>query len=105
MLKLQIETDLKRDQMAQELELKKAEIEAKYAAQVNMERIRIEQERERTDYEWAKEKLAAQNEREAEYQKRQAMEQEAELQAQQIAEQMAMSQQMTTEEQMPPMGM
>ncbi|QTG15724.1 hypothetical protein G6M86_21000 [Agrobacterium tumefaciens] len=103
LLKLQIETDLKRDQMAQDLELKKAEIEAKYNAQVNMERIRIEQEKVRTDYEWAMEQLAAQNEREAERQKRQAMEQEAEMQAQQIAEQMAMAQQMP--EQTPPMGM
>lgn len=37
------EMDLKRDQMAQDFELKKAEIEAKYSAQVAIERLKLEQ--------------------------------------------------------------
>ena len=38
-----IEMDLRRDQMAQDFELKRAEIEAKYSAQVQIERLKLEQ--------------------------------------------------------------
>jgi hypothetical protein len=41
--KFAAEMDLKRDQMAQDRELKKAEIEAKYAAQVAIEQLKLEQ--------------------------------------------------------------
>lgn len=41
--KLSAEMDLRRDQMAQDFALKKAEIEAKYAAQVEVERLKLEQ--------------------------------------------------------------
>ncbi|GCA50629.1 hypothetical protein KGO5_03076 [Sinorhizobium sp. KGO-5] len=43
MTKLGAQQDFERDQMAQDLELKKAEIEAKYAAQVEVERLKLEQ--------------------------------------------------------------
>ncbi|WP_455918657.1 portal protein [Ensifer canadensis] len=43
MSKFAVEMDLKRDQMAQDFELKRAEIEAKYAAQVEVERLKLEQ--------------------------------------------------------------
>lgn len=51
--KLRMEDDLKRDQMAQDLEIKRAEIEAKYQAQVNIARIQQEQARERNDLDFA----------------------------------------------------
>lgn len=51
--KLRMEDDLKRDQMAQDLELKRAEIEAKYQAQVDIARIQQEQARERNDLDFA----------------------------------------------------
>ncbi|RVM26264.1 portal protein [Sinorhizobium meliloti] len=41
--KFAAEMDFKRDQLAQELELKRAEIEAKYAAQVAIEQLKLEQ--------------------------------------------------------------
>ncbi len=53
MRKLYVENDLKRDQMAQDLELKRAEIEAKYNAEVNVAQIQAEQERHRTDVDYA----------------------------------------------------
>ncbi|WP_318859065.1 portal protein [Sinorhizobium meliloti] len=43
MQKFVAEMDLKRDQMAQEFALKQAEIEAKYAAHVEVERLKLEQ--------------------------------------------------------------
>ncbi|MCK3776209.1 portal protein [Ensifer sesbaniae] len=43
MTKFNLEMDFKRDMAAQEFELKKAEIEAKYAAQVQVERLKLEQ--------------------------------------------------------------
>jgi len=43
MSKLALELDLKRDQMAQDFELKRAEIQAKYSAQVQIERLKLEQ--------------------------------------------------------------
>lgn len=56
--KLRIEDDFKRDQMAQDLELKRAEIEAKYQAQVDIARIQQEQARQRNDVDFA---IAAQD--------------------------------------------
>ncbi|UVV67077.1 portal protein [Brucella anthropi] len=53
MRKLYVENDLKRDQMAQDLELKRAEIEAKYQAEVNVAKIQAEQDRRRTDVDYA----------------------------------------------------
>ncbi|QRM54739.1 hypothetical protein [Sinorhizobium sp. BG8] len=58
MNKLIVENDLKRDQMAQDLELKRAEIEAKYQAQVDIARIQQEQARQRNDVDFA---IAAQD--------------------------------------------
>ncbi|MDX1114782.1 portal protein [Sinorhizobium medicae] len=43
MAKLAAQQDFERDKMAQDRELKKAELEAKYAAQVEIERLKIEQ--------------------------------------------------------------
>lgn len=53
MQKLIYENDLKRDQMAQDLYLKEAEIKAKYGAQVDIARIQQEQARERADVDFA----------------------------------------------------
>lgn len=47
MQKFIAETDLKRDQMAQDFALKKAEIEAKYAAQIDVARLKVEQTMQR----------------------------------------------------------
>ncbi len=46
MRKLYVENDLKRDQMAQDLELKRAEIEAKFNAEVNVAQIQAEETRQ-----------------------------------------------------------
>lgn len=43
MAKARMDDDRLRDQMAQDFELKRAEIEAKYAAQVQIERLKLEQ--------------------------------------------------------------
>ncbi|XUY28548.1 portal protein [Agrobacterium sp. rho-8.1] len=85
MRKLIIENDLKRDQMAQDLELKRAEIEAKYSAQVDIARIGQEQARERSDVDFA---IAAQD---AQVQIKAAQQQQA--QQEQAAAQQAMQQQ------------
>jgi hypothetical protein len=42
--KLSAEMDLKRDEMAQEFALKNAEIQARYAAQVDVARLKAEQD-------------------------------------------------------------
>lgn len=47
MQKFVFEMDFKRDQMAQDFALKQAEIEAKYRAQVDVERLKIEQQIQR----------------------------------------------------------
>lgn len=61
--KLRAENDLERDRMAQDLELKKAEITAKFAADVDIARIQFEQERARNDIEWAIANQEATNQR------------------------------------------
>lgn len=90
MRKLIIENDLKRDQMAQDLELKRAEIEAKYQAQVDIARIQQEQARQRNDVDFA---IAAQD---AQVQVKQA-------QAQQDAQEQQAMQAMQAQAQQPPM--
>lgn len=85
--KLRMEDDLKRDQMAQDLEIKRAEIEAKYQAQVNIARIQQEQARERNDLDFA---VAA---NEAQTQIKEAQQQQAQQEqaaAAQAAQQQAM---------------
>lgn len=82
--KLRVENDLARDRMAQDLELKKAEIEAKYRAQVDIARIQSEQQRTLNDVEYAM--MQAENASAAQMQREQA--QQA-MMAQQTAAQQA----------------
>jgi hypothetical protein len=49
MLKLKMEDDRLRDQMAQDFELQRAEITAKYSAQVDTARVQAQQDADRTD--------------------------------------------------------
>ena len=93
LIELRVEDDRKRDEMQQDFALKQAEIQAKYAAQVDIARIQMEQARQRNDVDFA-------------IQTQQSMQAAAERQqqAQQQQEQIAQTQlaQQMQAQQMPP---
>ncbi|MDR6757206.1 hypothetical protein J2Y48_002502 [Mycoplana sp. BE70] len=94
--KLRVENDFKRDQMVQDFELKRAEIEAKYQAQVDIARIQQEQARERSDVDFA---IAAQD---AHAQIKTAMQQQDAQEAQVQQEQAALAQAAQQQPAIPP---
>jgi hypothetical protein len=89
--KLRVQDDFNRDKMAQEFELAHAELQAKYAAQVDIRRLELEQEKERNNVDWAiaqEQAMTARNEQMA--------------QQKQMEAQMAQQQAQMQQPQMPP---
>lgn len=84
MWKARLDDDRQRDRMAQEFELKRAEIQAKYQAQVDIARVQMEQARQRNDVDFA---IAAQDAQlQAKQAQAQAQQQAVEAQQQQAAQ-------------------
>lgn len=82
--KLRVEDDFKRDELATKFEIDKAEIEAKYGAQVDIARLQAETERTRTNVEAADiMQRAQQDQRQAEAEARAQAEQQRQAQVQQ----------------------
>lgn len=84
--KLRVEDDLKRDQMVADIELKRAEIAARFAADVDIARIQAEQAAARYDVDWARQQ--EQNRKVDESR----LEQEKQMQAMMAQSQLAQSQ-------------
>lgn len=103
--KLRVEDDFRRDELAQKLEIERAEIAARYGAQIDIARIEMEQARDRKDVEWAIEKQRLDTERQTAISQNKQMEQmlmEQQMAAQQQAQQMPPEMQMP-EQMVPPM--
>lgn len=77
LIKLRVEDDRKRDEMAQDFELRKAEIQAKYAAQIDIARIQLEQAAQRNGVDLA---IQAQQTQQAALEQQQQAEQQAQAQ-------------------------
>lgn len=100
--KLILENDRIRDLAFADLEVKRAEIAAKYGAQVNMALIKAEQDTKRTDIDFAIAEQDAQVQLQAAREQERAEEQQAEAQAQEQAMQALQALQGGAMQQMPP---
>jgi hypothetical protein len=95
--KLRVEDDRKRDQMIQDLQLKIAELAGKYATEVNIAAIEADQNKQRTNVDWA----ISQNEAEAR-RKQEEAERQQQIQAQ-MEQAAAMQAQAAQQQMQPPM--
>ncbi|MEW9616027.1 hypothetical protein AB3G45_19620 [Shinella sp. S4-D37] len=103
LIRLRVEDDRKRDEMAQDFALKQAEIQAKYAAQVDIARIQMAQAAQRNDVDLA---IQSQQAQQAALEQQAQAQQQAEAQRQQQEQAaLAQMQQMPPEMMMPQQGM
>ncbi len=89
LVKLRVEDDRKRDEMNQDFALKQAEIQAKYAAQVDIARLQMKQAAQRNEVDMA---IQAQQTQQAALEQQERAQQQA--QAEQAAQAQALMQQM-----------